>query len=303
MSTPSFPVPTTQEAVIFHRELGDSVQSLVFETIPVPTLEQPTDLLVQVKAIALNPVDTKVRSNKTLATKGASSNPPRVLGYDGCGIVVAVGSGVSDGAFAVGDEVYYAGDIRRDGSNQQYQLIDSRLVAKKPTSIDFAYAAALPLVTLTSWEALHEKLRVESGKTILITAGAGGVGSIAIQIAKAAGLKVIATASRPETAAYCKELGADLVINHHNGFQAEFTTHNIPLVDYIFNTFDPHAFTELVAITAVKGSIVTCVSGVTATDVQGFNDAFGKSISVHYEFMFARSKFNMFTRITRKNII
>ena len=170
------------------------------------------DLLVSVRAISVNPVDTKVRSPKEKI-----EDSPRVLGWDASGIVEAAGPEVT--LFKPGDEVYYAGDITRSGSNAEFQLVDERIVGFKPKSLSFAEAAALPLTTITAYEAFFDRLGIDrdgadAGQSVLIIGAGGGVGSIAIQLAKAAGLVVIATASRPETESWVRELGADHVVNH-----------------------------------------------------------------------------------------
>ena len=189
----------------------DSLLDIELE-IPKPLSR---DVLVKVHAIAVNPVDTKVRKPKDKV-----ETTPKVLGWDAAGEVIAVGDAVT--LFKVGDFVYYAGDITRSGCNAEYQVVDERIVGHKPNSLNFEAAAALPLTAVTAWEALFDRLGIAQDlasnkvKSILIIGGAGGVGSIAIQLAKkVAGLKVIATASRPETIAWVKNLGADEVINHH----------------------------------------------------------------------------------------
>ncbi|MEO0768222.1 MAG: zinc-binding alcohol dehydrogenase family protein, partial [Cyanobacteria bacterium J06649_4] len=170
------------------------------------------DLLVAVKAISVNPVDTKIR-----APKEAKETSPRVLGWDAAGIVVAIGDGVTQ--YTVGDEVFYAGDITRAGTNSEFHLVDERIVGYKPKTLSFAEAAALPLTSITAWEALFDRLGTSktgenSGKSILIVGGAGGVGSIAIQLAKKlASLYVIATASRAETRDWGMQLGAEQIVN------------------------------------------------------------------------------------------
>ena len=203
-------------------------------------IAEGNDILVEVKAISVNPVDTKVRSSKS-----KSATEPRILGWDAAGIVTEIGDRVT--GFKPGDEVYYAGDIIRPGSNSEFQLVDYRIVGHKPKSLEFASAAALPLTSITAWEALFDRLKIskdrtDAGKSILIINGAGGVGSIAIQLAKLAQLKVIATASRPETIAWCKELGADYVVNHRHNLAEEIEKIEYPTVDYILclNDTDGH---------------------------------------------------------------
>ena len=141
--------------------------------------------------------------------------------------------------------MYYSGSIARDGSNAQYQLVDSRIVGHKPTSLDHAGAAALPLTTLTAWESLFDRLRIPrgdgaAGRSLLIINGAGGVGSMAIQLAKyfCPGLKVIATAGKEESFAWCRELGADHVISHREPFMLQLEKLGLPVVDYIYITHD-----------------------------------------------------------------
>lgn len=167
------------------------------------------DLLVKIAAISVNPVDFKIRQN---AAKDTILETPKIIGWDAVGTVEAIGEKVSN--FKKGDEVFYAGDITRSGSNAEYQLIDERIVGFKPKKLSIAEAAAIPLTGLTAWESLFDRIKVnpetDKGKTVLILAGAGGVGSIAIQIAKrVAGLTVIATASRVGSENWCKEMGAD----------------------------------------------------------------------------------------------
>src|SRR5829696_5719255 len=163
------------------------------------------DLLVEVRAVSVNPVDVKLR---------AGSDPggqPRVLGFDAAGVVVGVGAEVSD--FAVGDEVFYAGSVARAGSYASHQLVDERIVGRKPASLDFAEAAAVPLTGITAWEALFERLRADAG-TLLVVAGAGGVGSMVIQLARQrTGMTVVATASRPESVEWCRRMGAHQVVH------------------------------------------------------------------------------------------
>src|SRR5215469_2628316 len=181
-------------------------QSLFDIELPKP-VPGNHDLLGRVEAVSVNPVDTKVRAPKPDVEKN-----PRVLGWDAAGVVEAVGPDVK--RFKPGDEVYYAGDITHPGSNAEFQLVDERIVGHKPHTLSFAEAAAMPLTTLTAWEALFDRLLIDRHggnreQSLFIIGGAGGVGSIAIQLGKLAGLVVIATASRPETQEWVKALGAD----------------------------------------------------------------------------------------------
>lgn len=263
-------------------------QSLVDVELPTPTL-QPRDLLVKVEAVAVNPVDTKVR-----APKDKVEASPRVLGWDAAGVVEQVGRDVT--LFKPGDRVFYAGDITRPGSNSALQAIDERIVGRMPTSLSFAQAAALPLTAITAWEALFDRLRVptpphaQPQRSILLIGGAGGVGSIAIQLAaRVAGLRVIATASRPESAAWCKELGAEVVVNHAGKLVEEVRAAGFKHVDYvlIMNNTDQHmpAAAELVA---PQGGICTIVENAKPVDVVPLKS---KSAFFAWEFMFTRAMF------------
>ncbi|MES0326840.1 MAG: zinc-binding alcohol dehydrogenase family protein [Gammaproteobacteria bacterium] len=249
---------------------------------------EPTerDLLVEVRAISVNPVDTKVRApnNKTETT-------PRILGWDACGEVIAIGPEVEH--YAVGDQVFYAGDITRPGSNSEFQLVDERIVGKKPASLSYAEAAALPLTGITAWEALFDRLGISldggnAGKSILIIGGAGGVGSIAIQLAsKIAKLEVIATASRDESRDWCIKLGADHVINHRMPLNEELAALGVPHVDYILclNNTDQHWLAMTQAI-APQGRICSIVETAEPVDLGILKS---KSASFVWEFMFTRS--------------
>ncbi|MDJ0515900.1 MAG: zinc-binding alcohol dehydrogenase family protein [Trichodesmium sp. MO_231.B1] len=264
----------------------DNENSLLDVEIPKPTAKGK-DLLVQVKAISVNPVDTKIR-----APKEKIESEPRILGWDATGIVVEVGPEVTE--FQAGDEVYYAGDITRPGSNSEFHLVDARIVARKPQNLDFAHAAAFPLTGITAWEALFERLNInrkgaDAGKSILIINGAGGVGSIAIQLGKLAKLNVIATASRPETIAWCQKLGADEVVNHRNNLAEEIEKVGYQNVNYILclNDTDGHwqAMNEAIA---PQGTICSIVENEGALDMDTLKS---KSAGFVWEFMFTRSMY------------
>lgn len=264
----------------------ENKNSLLDIEIPNPTAKGK-DLLVKVKAISVNPVDTKVR-----APKDKVESEPLILGWDAAGIVVEVGDEVKE--FQPGDEVYYAGDITRPGSNSEFQLIDERIVGRKPKNLDFARAAAFPLTSITAWEALFERLNIDrqgsdAGKSILIVNGAGGVGSIAIQLAKLAKLKVIASASRDETTAWCKKLGADEVINHRHNLAEEIEKIGCKNVDYILclSHTDDHwqAMTEVIR---PQGTICSIVENEKPLAMDTLKR---KSASLVWEFMFTRSMY------------
>ena len=249
-------------------------------------MHSPTghDILVAVRAVAVNPVDTKVR-----APKDTIEESPRVLGWDASGVVVLVGSDVT--LFAPGDEVYYAGDITRSGSNQQFHLVDERIVGRKPKSLTHAEAAALPLTTITAYEALFDRLHIDregrdEGQSILMIGGAGGVGSIAIQLAKRAGLTVIASASRPETIEWVRQLGADHTVNHRQDMVEQVRALGFENVDYIAIFNDMRHWDAAVELIRPQGGIVSIDDTNLPMPMAGMKT---KAASLHWEFMFARS--------------
>jgi NADPH:quinone reductase len=273
-------------------------QSLLDISLPSP---QPKgrDLLVQVHALSVNPVDTKVRSPKAKVEDNY-----RVLGWDAAGTVVAVGDQAE--LFKVGDQVYYAGDITRPGSNSEYQLVDERIVGKKPESLGFAEAAALPLTAITAAEGLFERLQINeanaAGKSLLIIGGAGGVGSIAIQLAKQLpGLRVIASASRTESADWCKGLGADDLVNHNKDLVTEVRALGLDYVDFIFclNTTARHweAMCELIK---PQGIICSIVEPEAPLDLNLLKT---KSAGFVWEFMFTRSRYQTADMIEQHRIL
>jgi len=274
----------------------DSLQDVVCDR-PTP---KGRDLLVAVKAISVNPVDTKVR-----APKDKVEADPKILGWDAAGVVSAVGEAVS--TFKPGDEVYYAGDITRAGSYSEYQLVDERIVGYKPKSLSFEQAAAMPLTTITAWEALFDRLKVsekgeDAGKSLLIVNGAGGVGSVAIQLAKqVAKLTVIASASRPETIEWCQQLGADTVVNHRNNLAEEVKSAGYEQVDYIlcFNDTDGHwgAMTQAIK---PQGMICSIVENEHPLDMGALKS---KSAGFVWEFMFTRSMYETEDMQVQQNLL
>jgi len=244
-----------------------------------------SDLLVEVKAISVNPVDTKRRAPKDLVEK-----TPRILGWDAAGVVVAHGADCT--LFKPGDEVYYAGSVVRQGANCRFHLVDERIVGRKPANLTFPEAAALPLTTLTAWELMFERMGISksgadgknaAGKSVLILGGAGGVGSIAIQLAKnLAHLKVIASASRPESIAWCKGLGADETVDHSQPL-------DIPEVDYVlcFSGTDSY-WNRFPRLVKPQGKIGLIVRTTRPVDLSILHD---KNITLCLEGMFTRSTF------------
>lgn len=246
----------------------------------------PLDLLVRIKAVAVNPVDTKIRAS----LGEGPHDPPRILGWDAAGVVESVGSDVRD--FKPGDEVFYAGDLTRPGCNAEFQAVDSRLVAKKPESWSFEEAAAVPLVGLTAWELLVERMGVEGSgnKALLIINGAGGVGSAMIPIARILGLTVIATASRSETRDWCLSLGAHHVINHREPLRPQCEALGFSSFPYIANLFNTEAYWEttadLIAPLGALGLIVEPKEKLHLGDPLK-----AKCVRIAWEFMAARAKF------------
>ena len=264
----------------------DDENSLLDVDLPKPTAKGK-DLLVEVKAISVNPVDTKVR-----APKDKVESEPRILGWDAAGVVVEVGAEVTK--FQPGDEVYYAGDITRPGSDSEFQLIDERIVGRKPQNLDFARAAAFPLTSITAWEALFERLNIDkkgadAGKSILIVNGAGGVGSIAIQLAKLAKLKVIATASRDETTAWCKKLGADEVVNHRHDLAEEIEKIGYNNVDYILCLSHTDGHWQAMTKAIKPQGTICCIVGNERP--LAMDTLKSKSAGLVWEFMFTRSMY------------
>ncbi|PZQ18545.1 MAG: zinc-binding alcohol dehydrogenase family protein [Rhodanobacter denitrificans] len=265
----------------------DDPESLVEVDLPDPTADGH-DLLVRVEAISVNPVDTKLR-----APKAQVESEPRVLGFDAAGTVVAVGPDVT--GFKPGDAVYYAGDVTRPGSNAQLQRVDARLVGRKPATLDFAQAAALPLTTITAWELLFQRMPYAAdgggaGKTLLIIAGAGGVGSIAIQLARRAGFTVVATASRPQTVAWCRELGAHHVVDHRQPLAPQLVALGFTTVDAAINLADTDRYWEALGeLLAPQGHLGLIVEPSGALRIGDPYKA--KCIGIHWEMMFARPRF------------
>ena len=254
--------------------------------LPTPTASG-RDLLVAVKAVSVNPVDTKIRRSQPDKVE----DPPRVLGWDASGIVEAVGPDVT--LFTPGDEVYYAGDITRSGSNAEFQLVDERIVGCKPKSLGFAEAAALPLTTITAYEAFFDRLGIDrdgadTGQSVFIVGAGGGVGSIGIQLAKAAGLVVIATASRPETEQWVKELGADHVVNHRKPMVEQVRALGLHHVDHVAIFNDMRHWDAAVELIRPQGGIVSIDNIDVPMPMGGMKT---KAASLHWEYMFARAMY------------
>jgi zinc-binding alcohol dehydrogenase family protein len=276
--------------------------ALVDIELPTPHPSEH-DLLVEVKAIAVNPADTKVRRNAAPPAGSA-----KVLGWDATGVVVAVGNQVS--MFKEGDEVWYAGDISRAGCNSQFQLVDERIVGLKPKSLDFATAAALPLTTLTAYELLFDRLTIPKKSqhnaniekpSLLVIGAAGGVGSILVQLAtQLTNLRVIGTASRTESIAWLKQLGAHDVINHQQSISQQLAELNCAEVDYIISlTNTEQHFDEVVKSIKPQGKFAL----IDDPELFDFRQLKRKSVSLHWELMFTRSLFKTADMIKQHHIL
>jgi NADPH2:quinone reductase len=253
---------------------------------PVPA---GRDLLVRVEAVSVNPVDTKLRRHVP-----PPGGQPRVLGFDVAGVVEAVGPDAT--LFTPGQRVMYAGDRNRPGGNAQFQCVDERLVGRMPTTLGFAQAAALPLTTITAWEALFDRLQLPqrgqgTAGTLLITAGAGGVGSIAIQLARAlADVRIVATASRPASREHALALGADLVLDHAQPLPAQLADAGIRWVERIFSvSHTEQHFPALAKMVAPFGRLCAIDEG-GPIDVRLLKP---RSASLHWEGMFTRAGFQL----------
>jgi len=267
-------------------------------------LEKPIpgkhDLLVNVKAVSVNPVDYKVRQQ---SARDQTLDAPKILGWDAAGVVAQVGAQVD--LFAPGDEVFYAGDINRAGSNAAYQVVDARIVGRKPRSLSFAEAAAAPLTGLTAWEAIFDRLAIApgqgQGKSVLVIGGAGGVGSTAIQLLKQlTSLTVVATASRPESSDWCRQMGADAVVDHRH-LAESLQAHGHALVDYILNfvSTDPY-WTAMGEVIAPQGRICSIVPSEKELNLALL---FQKSVSFSWELMFTRAMFQTVDMIRQHHIL
>jgi zinc-binding alcohol dehydrogenase family protein len=244
----------------------------------------------------VNPVDT-------IQQPANDGDEPRILGWDAAGVVVETGSACS--LFQPGDEVYYAGDIMRPGANAEFHLVDERLVGRKPKTLSFAEAAALPLTSLTAWEGLFEHLGAakdgNDGKTVFIVGAAGGVGSIAVQLARHAGLTVIGTASRPESQGWVKQHGAHHVITHTAPFAEQLQAIGFPAVDAVFclNQVAPH-WENMLKVLRPMGKICTILPPLEPLNFRLMAD---KAITWSIEAMFTRAKYQTPDMIEQHNIL
>jgi zinc-binding alcohol dehydrogenase family protein len=249
------------------------------------------DLLVKVEAISVNPVDTKQRKQATSS---------KILGWDAAGTVEAVGSEVS--LFKPGDAVFYAGDVTRPGCDSEFHLVDERIVGRKPKKLDFAQAAAMPLTSITAWEAFHDRMMVKPKRTLLIISGAGGVGSIGIQLAKQSSLTVVATASRPETREWVKSLGADHIVDHREELRPQLEALGLKSVDYIANfSGELDAYWSAMAdLVAPQGAMVAIVGNQKPMPMDVVRS---KSATMCWELMFTRPRFQTADMIEQHRLL
>lgn len=287
------------KAIGYYRNLPISdPESLIDLELPDPQ-PGPRDLLVEVHAVSVNPVDVKVRANMA-----PESGEPKVIGWDASGVVRAVGRDVT--LFKPGDRVWYAGSLLRAGTNSELHVVDERIVGHMPQSLNFAEAAALPLTSITAWELLFDRLKVPegtapSGDSLLVIGAAGGVGSILVQLArKLTGLTVIGTASRPETSKWVSELGAHHVIDHTKPLSQELKRIGMEGVDYIasLNQTDRH-FDEIVASINPQGHLAL----IDDPELFDFRKLKRKSVALHWEFMFTRSMFGTKDQIRQHELL
>lgn len=276
----------------------DHPESLVDVELPEP-VAAGRDLLVEVQAVSVNPVDTKVRRGVAPA-----AGEWRVLGWDATGIVRAVGDAVN--FFKPGDRVWYAGSIARAGSNSELQLVDERIVGKMPESLEFAAAAALPLTGLTAWEMLFDRLGIErdrhaDGKSLLIIGAGGGVGSVMTQLARRlTGLQVIGTASRPETQQWVREMGAHHVVDHHQSLVEQFASLGLAQPHYVVSlTHTDQHVAQIAEVIGPQGKF-GLIDDPQSFDIKFFKR---KSISLHWELMFTRALFTTHDMIAQHHIL
>jgi zinc-binding alcohol dehydrogenase family protein len=287
------------KAIGYYRNLPISnPESLIDLDLPEPVPGE-RDLLVEVHAVSVNPVDVKVR-----AGMAPEAGQPKVIGWDASGVVRAVGKDVT--LFKPGDRVWYAGSLLRAGTNSQLHVVDERIVGRMPQTLDFASAAALPLTTITAWELLFDRMSVPegmapTGDTLLVIGAAGGVGSILVQLARQlTGLTVIGTASRPETAQWVKDLGAHHVIDHSKPLSEELKRISFDGVDYIasLNQTDHH-FEQIVASINPQGRLAL----IDDPELFDFRKLKTKSVSLHWEFMYTRSMFSTRDQIRQHELL
>lgn len=250
------------KAMVMTRPGGPEVMQLA--EVERPAIRTAHDVLVRVHAAGVNPIDTKLRARGTYGP----ANENVILGCDGAGVVEAVGEAVT--TFAPGDEVFwcYGGIGLAPGTNAEYAVVPEHALAPKPNSVDFATAAAAPLVLITAWESLFDRARIREGQRVFIHAGAGGVGHVAVQLARIAGCEVAASVSNEDKAELARELGASETILYRQTdvTEALLAWTNGEGVDAALDTVGGAAFRQLVPAVRVYGDLVSILQFPPETD-------------------------------------
>jgi len=258
-----------------------------------PSITQPNQVLVQVFAAGVNPIDTKLRANGLYF----SDNYPAILGCDGAGVVEAAGEDVTQ--FQAGDPVYYCyGGLGQQESGQsvgnyaEYMLISEHYVSSKPESLGYLQAAAAPLVLISAWEALFDRARLQSDQKVFIQGGTGGVGHVAIQLAKIAGCEVATTASSDARGDFVKALGADCIINyqHDDIVESLLSWTDGQGVDVVFDTVNSSNINDLIPAIAHYGQYVSLLQLPEDMDAKALRL---KNISVSQELMLTPMVFDL----------
>jgi zinc-binding alcohol dehydrogenase family protein len=275
------------KVISFHQSLPISDPESFLDLDAEKPLPGARDLLVEIRAVGINPVDAKIRAG---GGPGSPSGHLKILGWDAAGVVRAIGSEVT--LFASGDEIFYAGSLDRPGCYAEFQCVDERIVGRKPKNVGFAESAAMPLTTITAWEMLFDRLNIERAQegSLLILGGAGGVGSIATQLARELSrLRVVATASRPDTRDWCLKMGAHYVIDHRQPLSGQVKGIVSGGVDYVLalTKVEDH-FEEIVESMAPQSAMALIENPARPLDITKLKP---KSIGLHWEFMFTRSRF------------
>jgi len=275
------------KVISFHQSLPVSDPESFLDLSADKPTPRAHDLLVEVRAIGINPVDAKIRAG---GGPGSPSGDLKILGWDAAGIVRAVGPDVT--LFAPGDEVFYAGSVDRPGCYAEFQCVDERIVGRKPQTVGFAESAAMPLTTITAWEMLFDRLKVDRAQegSVLIVGGAGGVGSIATQLARElTKLNVLATASRPDTRDWCLKMGAHYVVDHRLPLSNQVKAIVPGGVNYVMalTKVEDH-FDEIIESMAPQSALALIENPARPLEITKLKP---KSIAMHWEFMFTRSRF------------
>ena len=246
--------------------------------VPMPELDDARELLVRVHAAGVNPLDTKIRKLHFMYPE----HLPAILGCDGAGVVERVGSGVT--RFRPGDEVYFfnGGLGREPGTYAQYTVVDAAHAARKPKRLSMSDAAAIPLVTITAWEALVERIALARDETALIHAGAGGVGHVAIQLARHLGARVATTVSGGDKAKLARDLGAELAIDYR---ERDFVDATLEWTggrgaDAVLDTVGGDTFCQSFGAARVYGRVATLLS--TACELRDVNRARLRNLTVGF---------------------